>query len=792
MGVLRARPLQRLILVPSYALSRENAEELLSQLLGWYAQSLSQQNAGIVARKLSSAISTFFVHFHEYWPQILRHITQSFTNHLRNCAPHPDMHFITIRAATWVLTSILEDCAKKDLNSPSKFVLPCSSPQTVPQLTSSSLSLYISVLGNTGDATELLAESLKDGEVPDSLLEDALKCLQVSRPRVPKAQQPGTNWKQAWVSFCIRASVRGTGEMEPLRQLMDRVISRLGLASPGEATIELLNEVLNNYPILLRSDQSERLLSELTGPQSQKLFQELLAGDEEFETISFGNLLLSFAEGNHEQLMQNASSEAQLLISMLRDLLSAKGYPIIEDQLFVPTIEFWSTFAETLADERLSEDGETVAPWASQALKHVIDAISNAWQKIVYPPPQEVAAWDSNERVGFQEARKDVVDLLQATYALVGPEIVVTFSNLALENIGNQSWYKAEAALFCLGGLADCARDDTRCDGTLASVFASSLFTILQRDGDAIPPRLRQVSVSLIERYTDYFERNTTHLPAALQLLFSVLGEHTISGSAARSIHHLCSSCRHHLHTEVEAFLEMYARVVSGRGLDCLVSERIIGAIASVAQAISDEAYRNQVCSRLLDIVEGDVRRARELATGIGSATLPCAGTPRCFDEAEESSAMHVILRALKSLANIGKGFKALADGPLDVDGLEETDSSSATTSDAIQRRVLGILSEAHKEIGMSAETTEVTCTVLRSGFAESTHGPFVFAAEDVVGFLTRYNVAIPGIGQLVSTGCSFVNSLKNSTITRKQDTLVPLLQWVIGLLKSLEGMTNL
>jgi hypothetical protein len=579
--------------------------------------------------------------------------------------------------------------------------------------------------------------------------------------------------------------------MEPLRQLMDRVIGRLDLASPGEATIELLNEVLNNYPVLLRSDQSERLLSVLTGPQSQKRLQELLAGDEDFETISFGNLILSFAEVNHERLMQNASSEAQLLISMLRDLLSAKGSPVIEDRLFVPTIEFWSTFAETLADERLSEDGETVAPWASQALKHVVDAISNAWQKIVYPPPQEVAAWDSNERVGFQEARKDVVDLLQATYALVGPEIVVTFSNLALENIGNQSWYKAEAALFCLGGLADCARDDTRCDETLATVFASPLFTILQRDGDAIPPRLRQVSVSLIERYTDYFERNTTHLPAALQLLFSVLGEHTISGSAARSIQRLCSSCRHHLFTEVEAFLEMYARVVSGRGLDCLVSERIIGAIASVAQAINDEAYRNHVCSRLLDIVEDDVRRARELATGSGSATLPCAGTPRCFNEVEESPAMHVILRALKSLANIGKGFKALADGPLDVDEVDETDSSSSTTSDAIQRRVLGILSEAHKEAGMSAETTEVTCTVLRSGFAESTHGPFVFAAEDVVGFLTRYNAATPGIGQLVSTGCSFVNSLKNSTIARKQDTLVPLLQWVIGLLKSLEGMPD-
>src|SRR5687768_17303918 len=98
--------------------------------------------------------------------------------------------------------------------------------------------------------------------------------------------------------------------MEPLRQLMDRVIERLTLASPGEATIELLNEVLNSYPVLLRGEQSDRLLTVLTGSQSQKRFQELLAGDEDFETVSFGNLLLSFAEVNHERLMKNTKPDA--------------------------------------------------------------------------------------------------------------------------------------------------------------------------------------------------------------------------------------------------------------------------------------------------------------------------------------------------------------------------------------------------------------------------------------------------------------------------------------------------
>ena len=47
-------------------------------------------------------------------------------------------------------------------------------------LTIYSLSLYQSVLSNIDDATELLAESFDRKDVPEPLLEDALKCLQVS------------------------------------------------------------------------------------------------------------------------------------------------------------------------------------------------------------------------------------------------------------------------------------------------------------------------------------------------------------------------------------------------------------------------------------------------------------------------------------------------------------------------------------------------------------------------------------------------------------------------------------
>ena len=47
-------------------------------------------------------------------------------------------------------------------------------------LTAYSLSLYQSVLSNTGDAAELLTEGLKGEGVPENILEDSLKCIQVT------------------------------------------------------------------------------------------------------------------------------------------------------------------------------------------------------------------------------------------------------------------------------------------------------------------------------------------------------------------------------------------------------------------------------------------------------------------------------------------------------------------------------------------------------------------------------------------------------------------------------------
>lgn len=78
--------------------------------------------------------------------------------------------------------------------------------------------------------------------------------------------------------------------------------------------------------------------------------------------------------------------------------------------------------------------------------------------------------------------------------------------------------------------------------------------------------------------------------------------------------------------------------------------------------------YKNYICICLFDIVEDDVKRVRDFVYGFSFLFLFCVGILCCFNELEEGLVMYVVLRVLKSFLNIGKGFKVLVDGFLDVD----------------------------------------------------------------------------------------------------------------------------
>lgn len=563
-----------------------------------------------------------------------------------------------------------------------------------------------------------------------------------------------------------------------MRPLISRVIDSLTIESSYDAAVELLTDTLSNFPSIFTEEQYQVLGRALTSPWSTAFYNRIVEGDFAFESVQFVQLVLSFADTKLSSLVRTChQGQSASLLSYLCELLLADGYLVAEDKIFVPIVEFWATFAEALPD-CLAEGGDSESAAAAKASELLITVCSNAWQRIIYPPASEFASWDSDDRTGFSYARKDVVDLLQAVYWIIGPRLLATFAELCLSGIQSSSWMRLEAAAYCVGGLADCCSEDDRCDEVLVTVFQSSLFPTLQNGGPEIPLRARQTCLSLIEQYTEYFERNTRLLPSALELLFSALSDQSMSATASKSILRLCSSCRTYLCKDIDAFISEYQRVLTGRQLDCIASERTIGALASVAQAIMHTSHKYAVYAVIIQFVEDELDNAKALVGMAANHGIACPDTPQ-----DEDAGLHAALKALRCLVSVGKGTQMPSE-TVDLEASNSTTESNLPELEALQRKTVGIIIEAQRLFRESAEVTELICNVLRTGFSETEPGPFVLPPTEVAQYLSSHSHHTPRVGLLIGSACSFISSL--GKLEHHQNIVTSILAWVIGLLQQL------
>ncbi|WQF75826.1 Putative armadillo-like helical protein [Colletotrichum destructivum] len=753
----------------SSSLSGDDASELRQNLIGWFVKSLDDGSGAMVIRKLSSALVTLFLCFPSQWELCIRHLCCSLSEGSALPSERADgsistshvlhtLHSRKLQAALWFSGALVDEAAKVEMNS------------------AKHMGLYETITRNIPDALALMSHGLSRQVSADTIdrviQKDSIICL------------------QSWVWFSQRVSTHHDELIRSLRELIQPTIAALAEEELYEAAVELLSDILSNYSGFLTEDHYESLFSLFETQWSHERYQRLVEGDFEFDSIQFGQLMLALGDSKVEALIHSIDTRSSRFLARLRGLLSAQGYPVSEDKIFVPALEFWSTYVETLTDSIYSEDEEAKA-WVSTATSHVLEAISAVWQRIAYPASSVLAGWDSADRAGFSDARKDVADLLQSSFTVTGPSLISTFGNLTLQSLSPESWSNLEASAFCLGSLADCVAGDARCDDTLRAVFSSPLFDLLQTSRDNMPGRTRQTCISLIERYSDYFERETQSLPSALNLLFSVLADPLLAGPAAKSIQRLCFSSRSILAPEASAFLSQYQNIATQSLLDCLAGERIMGAIAAVIQAVPDENLRLGHLEALLSFVQHDARKSMQL---LSLPRLPsdAAGNTldihRCSTLTEQSELpLHMASRALRCLISIGKGLQAPSDAPYDLE--REKDSFSTSQNPRlgqIQTEILSLVAQLQTSFPQSGEVAESVCNIFRTGFSETEAGPFVFPPRLVCDYLTQQTSQTPRIGLFVSTACSFLSSLGNMKRSDVDEIRAKLLGWVIGLLQQL------
>jgi len=557
-----------------------------------------------------------------------------------------------------------------------------------------------------------------------------------------------------------------------------------------ETAIEIISEILGNYSKFLLPGDFQILFSLLNSPWAQERYERLLQGDFDFDSLQFGMLIVAFGDANTQDLTTNIGNGSQYeqFLPILCGLLSAEGYAVQEDKIFVPALEFWTTYVETVLDGSY-DDEEDKEKWLPTAQSYIFQALERCMRKIQFPPASVFNSWDSVDRTGFKDARRDFSDLIQQFYLVTGIEIMDFFIRYADQAISSRNWGELEVAWFVILWLCDSIAEHNQRDEYLGRVLNASVLELVTNATTNLPTRAKRTFLELVKAYSDYFVANTENLPAVLNIVFSATSSPSLASLASHSISKLCSECRSVLLPELGAFLQQYNNITTTSSLDGVVKEGVIEGIAALIQAIPDDQSKIVPLNQLLDFVEKDVQHCLQLS--LQTHSNGSLGNGSNHDNQADNPAVTIGLIALKCLEGMAKGSQVPADMPVDLEKSDDDQTSNFWTEGEgahLQLRIVTMLHRVIEALSVHGEIVEASCQVLRKGFQESDPGPFVLPPEVAAQIILTSNSQTPRLGFVIRTASNLIYTQKGTKIDSVAGSL---LQWVSQLLHTQEGTNN-
>ena len=589
----------------------------------------------------------------------------------------------------------------------------------------------------------------------------------------------------ALLAYMQGAFASNAEELVTLRRLSGIVLSLWEIDQLFEVTSEVMIEILTNFEAFLSRSEVDAIGAMLVSPRTDAWMQQLLAGDFNTETLTYGRLLLAYAEANKEQLAANwPKANNHKLLTRLLDCMKCSGTSIVEDELVSQALEYWSNYAEFIVDLEFEEQQE---PWVSEAGEILRRVIETGLVKIRMPSVDDYQSWDSDTKAEFQTFRRDFQFFVASVYTVVGHGLFDDFVAYSLVCANGAEWSGLEAILFCLNGLADTINDQARADLSLTSLFSSPLFEQIKGTvGSPMDSKTQQTTVSLIGNYATYFERNPSHLESTLRFLFSVLENTALVTVSAKTIHTLCTCSRKALVTIAPDFIRHFRRWVSLGVHSYSVKEKLAGSIAAIIQAMTQQgevAGLSKLVS-LSDIADLELCDWGHTMLNIVSSQSVKEISSRDTAGAEShiSPAPYLLSHMLDTLSfdfkaslvnngdtspedvrsaaggvlscivSIGKAFRTPDESVVEIDAEMPSHSIwKSAPGRRAQARILEISSLLLSDHDGDGEIIESVCQVLRAGYTE-TDGPFVFPLEATESMFRAVAFGTPRIGVVLET----------------------------------------
>ena len=612
----------------------------------------------------------------------------------------------------------------------------------------------------------------------ESNMQDAIDFMQFgitqtgSDDAAAQLRRAGITAFSAWVFFANRVWFRNPDKMALLRGLISPALHCCTLEEDDTVVVDQLTDMLGASGGFFDSNHLRAVAELLTGEWGQKELRGLM-GEPEPSNLSTARLLLAYGDADLENIITKPNDAVALqIMEMMHYVLKTPGYPGDDDDISIEAISFWNTLAEYVVDAGFDGDSSS---WIDYAKQHVVKLVEELWHKARYPPPAETIKWDSDQKKAFQDWRVEITEILLYCHTILGTGLLQGFSRLCLDSLQRKEWLEVEASLFCINGLSDALSEDEREDEVLAQIFSSSLFPDLANRDDSIPSRVRRTAVDLLGCYDQFMVRRTEFLPAALNFLFSALEAAYLANTAAKSISLLCSTCRKSLVSELPAFFTQYEQFITWPTADTFTKGKVIGAIASISQALETHETEHAALNKLLDFIDADVHK---------SLTFMAAGQP------EESQAAGVA--ALSCLASIGIAFQAPNETPIDLDASPDQPNywNDGPGAEA-QLRITQLIASITDILGNDGDVIQEACGALKSGLRESAPGPFVLRPRVIVEFVERTNVQTPRLEAVLAVTCSLLSGHAAETSKRIDEEATALLRYLNNLIQSLGNPRN-
>ena len=429
------------------------------------------------------------------------------------------------------------------------------------------------------------------------------------------------------------------------------------------------------------------------------------------------------------------------------------------------------TYTEYVIDALFDQE-ENQAPWVRMAKERVEAVIEACLVKVKWPPPEVAIKWDSEAQSNFRSFRKDVQDVTQSAFVLLGVDIFQKLAMAALHSLTARDWLFLEATLFCLNALSDSVSENDSVDDVLSALFETLFSADVTSTEATIPARTRQTVVNTISRFTFFFERDHTRLPAMLNFLFESLKSPSLADAVAKAIYLACSLCRKSLTSELGAFLKQYELILSWESTKGYPKEKLVGAIASIVEALPTDEEKLGPLSILMKSVEADA-----------------SGCIQLLNTLKQEDAQEKGLCTLRSLLCMGKALQAPDDVVVDLE-VEQSQSTFWTEGQgaSLQATIIQIVNAIASLMKWSSDIIETSSQILRVGFKESSPGLFVFHPKVTVDFLLAQGIDTARLDHVLDTaGILLIGKVDRSDDALKEAASL-ILSKIFELMSSMGG----